>query len=340
MLYINDSCTDPHWNLAAEEYLLKNFTQPVFRLWRNESSIIIGHYQNAYAEMDMEYVRSNNIKVVRRLTGGGAVFHDLGNLNFTFVEERHPGEDAPAMFRRFTAPITDALNNIGVKAYLEGRNDLLIDGRKFSGNAVCIHKNRILQHGTLLYSASMNTLAAALKSRPEKFIGKAVQSNRSRVTNISDHLFPDRFPEGVQINDIQQFRSYLEEFICSRYPEITPYTYSKEDMEGIGSLLEEKYSRESWNIGTSPSYSFGKTAKLAGGIIELYMNVEKGVIARMEIRGDYFFSLPTEEFCNRMRGAVHTPEGVARRLAEIGDVSSYFHNVSSSELEGLFFDAT
>ena len=337
MLYINDSCTDPHWTLAAEEYLLKNFTQPVFRLWRNESSIIIGHYQNAYAEMDMDYVRRNNIKVVRRLTGGGAVFHDLGNLNFTFVEARKSGEDASAMFRRFTAPILEALNNIGVKAYLEGRNDLLIEGKKFSGNAVCIHRKRTLQHGTILYSASMNTLGAALKSRPEKFIGKAVQSNRSRVTNICEHLLPDRFPKGVQINDIQGFRAYLEEFICSRYPDIRPYSYTEEDMSAIGKLLEEKYSKDEWNIGSSPSYSFQKVAKLPGGLVEFYMSVSKGVIEKLEIRGDYFFTLPTEEFCSRISGCTHTPDAVAERLAGIGDIGAYFNNISAQELLGLFF---
>ena len=153
MLYISHPCTDPYWNLAAEEYLLKEFQQPIFRLWRNQNAIIVGRYQNTLAEVDINYVKENSIKVVRRLTGGGAVFHDLGNLNFTFIEARIPGEDASAMFRRFTQPIIEALNNIGIKAYLEGRNDLLIEGRKFSGNAVCIHNNRILQHGTLLFNA-------------------------------------------------------------------------------------------------------------------------------------------------------------------------------------------
>lgn len=337
MLYINDFCTDPYWNLAAEEYLLKNFTQPVFRLWSNESSIIIGHYQNAYAEMDMEYVKRNGIKVVRRLTGGGAVFHDLGNLNFTFVEARHPGEDASAMFRRFTAPILDALNNIGVKAYLQGRNDLLIDGKKFSGNAVCIHKNRILQHGTLLYSASMNTLGEALKSRPEKFAGKSVKSNRSRVTNISEHLIPDRFPDGVHIRSIQEFRKYLEDFVCSRYPDIKPYRYTEADLEAIGKLAEEKYSQPVWNIGSSPSYSLKKVARLSGGVVELYMSVAKGVIDHIDIRGDYFFTLPTEEFCSRMEGCAHTPEAVAARLEEIDCIAEYFNNISAEELLGLFF---
>ncbi|MBR1950297.1 MAG: lipoate--protein ligase [Bacteroidales bacterium] len=334
MLYINDTCREPYWNLAAEEYLLKNFNEPVFRLWRNSNSIIIGHYQNALAEINTQYVKENGIKVVRRLTGGGAVFHDLGNINFTFIEERRPGEDTGAMFHRFTAPILDALNAIGIKAYIEGRNDLLINGKKFSGNAICIHRNRILQHGTLLFDSSMNNLSAALKSRPEKFIGKAVQSNRSRVTNIKEHLLPDKYPS---VTDIDSFEKYLEEFICSRYPQITPYTFSEGEKREMAALRDSKYSQDNWNFGTSPSYNFSKTRKLSGGIVELFMNVEKGKISGLEIMGDYFFTLPTEEFCRTMIGTPHTIEAISAALQKI-HVTSYFNNISSNELMEMFFE--
>ncbi|MBE6225317.1 MAG: lipoate--protein ligase [Bacteroidales bacterium] len=345
MLYINDTCTDPYWNLAAEEYLLKSIDEPVFRLWRNSNSIIIGHYQNALAEINIQYIKDNGIKVVRRLTGGGAVFHDLGNLNFTFIEERKPGEDTSAMFRRFTAPIIEALNSIGIRAYIEGRNDLLIDGKKFSGNAICIHKNRILQHGTLLFEASMDKLGAALKSRPEKFIGKAVQSNRSRVTNIKEHLLPGN-PYGI--TDITSFEAFLSEFICNRYPNIERYTFSGEDNNAIGKLCAEKYSQDNWNFGSSPSYSFSRTVKFPGGLVELYMNVEKGKISDLKIMGDYFFTLPTDEFCKKIIGTEHTHDEISKRLSEIDNhiktqenplgISTYFNNIGQSELESLFFE--
>ena len=349
MLYINDTCTDPYWNLAAEEYLLKHKDEPIFRLWINGDAIIIGQYQNAVAEIDTNYVKEHKIKVVRRLSGGGAVFHDLGNLNFTFIQEREKGEDAHTMFRRFTAPIIDALRNIGVEAYLEGRNDLLIDGRKFSGNAICIHKNRTLQHGTLLFSASMNTLGAALKSRPEKFIGKAVQSNRSRVTNISGHLDPHKFPSGTTISDITGFKEYLAEYICNTNSGIVPYTYTARDIEAIDKLCREKYSKDEWNFGKSPSYSFTGGAKFQGGLIEASFDVSQGKICGLQIMGDYFFTRPTEEFCDMMIGTEHTPDGIRKAIAGIEEklqlegtaegINAFFNNIAAEEIASLFFDS-
>ena len=182
-----DNTTDPYWNLAVEEYLLTRLHVPVFRLWRNSSAIIVGRNQHTRSEINSEYARENNIAVVRRLSGGGAVFHDLGNINYTFVDRYPPGTDTSEIFARFTRPILDVLQTLGVNASLEGRNDLVIDGRKFSGNAIALHKNRILMHGTLLFSASMKDLSLALKTKVREK-PRGVPSNPRAVCNISEYL--------------------------------------------------------------------------------------------------------------------------------------------------------
>lgn len=325
MIFIVDSQTDPYLNLAAEEYLLHNFSEPVFRLWRNDPCVVIGRNQNALAEIDIDYVKANGIKVVRRLSGGGAVFHDLGNVNFTFIESRREGEDTSDMFRRFTAPILDAMNNLGIDARLEGRNDLTISGRKFSGNALCIEHGRVLQHGTLLFSASMNSLAGALRNRAVKYSDKAVKSNISRVTNISSHL---KTPM-----DCLQFMEYLGGFIGRDTPR---YSYTDADLAAIGKLAAEKYSTDVWNFSASPRYTFSNCAKLSCGLVEISFDVSKGIITRLAVSGDFFFIRPIEEFCEKMTGCEHLREKIAGRISAIGP-GDYFGKVSCEELTSMFF---
>ncbi|OJV21536.1 MAG: lipoate--protein ligase [Bacteroidetes bacterium 41-46] len=329
MYYVIDKNIDPWWNLAAEEYLFKQLSVPIFRLWQNNNAIIIGHHQNAFAEINTEYVRSNGIKVVRRLTGGGAVFHDLGNINFTFIDNVTVSEDTSSMFARFTKPIIEALRELGVNAYLEGRNDLLIDGKKFSGNAVARYKNRLLQHGTLLFSASMADLSNALSSRPEKFTGKSVQSNRGRVTNISEHL-EEQMP-------IENFIEYLHNFIAGERSGYSEYKYTEEDLREIEKLKESKYSRDSWNYGESPAYTYSKVVKFPAGLIELYLKVEKGRIEEVKIFGDYFFTKETEELENHIKGCRHSYEELKERLEKI-NLSDYISNIEGEEFLSLFWE--
>src|SRR5574344_143850 len=331
MLFISDISVDPYRNLAEEEYLLKYKTEPIFRLWRNPNAMSVGRYQNTLAEIDVDYVKEHNIKVVRRLTGGGAVFHDLGNINFTFIQERTPGEDTSAMFRRYTAPILEALNSLGVKAYLEGRNDLLIEGRKFSGNAVCIWKDRVLQHGTLLFDSSMSNLASALKSRPEKFIGKAVQSNRSRVTNIKEHI--------KEKKDVLWFKDFLGDYVCKHWngnDKAVKYELSKSENEAVGTLKNIKYSTDCWNFGSSPQYSLSNIRKFSGGILEFYFTVNDGIITDLNISGDYFFTAQTEDFIKKMIGTVHTKEAITKKVSALNS-DAYFANINSDDIVNMFF---
>ena len=325
MLCIVDKGTDPYWNLAAEEWLLCKHNEPIFRIWRNDNAVIVGLNQNARAEIDSDYVREHNIAVVRRLTGGGAVFHDLGNVNYTFLDEKIPGEDSHDMFRRFTAPIIEALGQLGVEARLEGRNDLLIGDCKFSGNAMCIKGNRVLQHGTLLFSSSVADISGALIPRVEKYSGRAVKSVRSRVTNISEHL-----PQQMSVTGFMDFLAETVGKSC------TPYEYSAEDIAGINRLADEKYRTEKWNFGTSPDCSYSRVIKFPAGLIELYMNIRDGRIADLDIRGDYFFKAPTEEFCAALDGTEHSEEKIAGCLNELA-TGEYFCGISNEELMQLFF---
>lgn len=326
-LCFTDTVTDPYWNLAAEEYLLTGVERPVFRLWRNAPSVIVGRYQNALAEINSDYVRAHGIPVVRRLTGGGAVFHDLGNVNYTFIDRKVPGEDTAAMFRRFTAPVIEALRGLGVNASLQGRNDLVIDGRKFSGNAVCVHGDRVLQHGTLLFSASVADLSGALNTRPEKFIGKSVQSNRSRVTNISDHL-----PSPMSVTE---FLSYMQESMTGS-TDMEVRNYTQEEKTEIDLLCRNKYSTWQWNFGSSPAYGLSRVHKFPSGLIEVSLDVSGGIIRSCSVRGDYFFTRPTEEVEQTMAEVPHKYEAVLEALSRL-PLADYFGPVQAEELAALFF---
>lgn len=329
MLCYIDTTTDPYYNLAAEEFLLTETVQPVFRLWRNSPSVIIGRYQNALAEINTDYVQNHGISVVRRLSGGGAVFHDLGNINYTFIDRKVPGEDTSAMFRRFTTPIVEALRAIGVDASLQGRNDLVIDGRKFAGNAVCVHGERVLQHGCLLFSASVQNLSQALNTRPEKFVGKSVQSNRARVTNISEHL-----PEDHQMT-VEDFINYLKDYVMERTGCRT-LEYTTSEIEAIRKLRDSKYATWEWNFGLSPSYGFSQTRKFPSGLIEVTLDVSGGIISHCRFYGDYFFTRPTEEVEQALTGLPHSYESVLARLSSL-PLNEYFGPVSAEDITSLLF---
>jgi lipoate-protein ligase A len=327
MLIIKRHNTDPYFNLATEEYVLKNFDKDVFMLWRNAPSIIVGKHQNTLAEINVEYVKQNNIPVVRRLSGGGAVFHDLGNLNFTFI--RNGTSENLIDFRRYTEPILEVLLKMGIAAKFEGRNDLTIDGRKFSGNAEHIWKNRVLHHGTLLFSAHMPNLAQALTADPLKFQDKAVKSVRSRVTNISEHL--------KEPMDVQQFESMIEEHIITMYPDARLVELSKEDHEKIHNLVRDKYMTWEWNFGYSPNYNFRKIVRTEkSGTIEFDLDVHNGTIQHIKIFGDYFSRYDTEIIEAALTGIAHHEEAI-RKVLEPFRIDDYFANLTLKEfISGLF----
>jgi len=327
MLIVKRHHTNPYFNLAAEEYFLKESNEDIFMLWRNEPSIIVGKHQNTLSEINLDYVNANQIKVVRRLTGGGAVFHDLGNINFTFIQEKrdHFLND----FRKYTEPILEVLQQLGIAAHFEGRNDLTIDGKKFSGNAEMVWKNRVLHHGTLLFSATMTDLSQALKVNEAKFKDKAVKSVRSRVTNISEHL-------QKQI-EVMQFSDLIENHILSQYPDSLFYELTENDHSLIEDLVRTKYSTWDWNFGTSPDYNFRKVVRTEkSGTMEFCMDVQNGIIRQARIYGDYFSHTDPKELEELLADIPHN-EGAIRKAVSNLDISSYFSNLTIDEfVKGMF----
>jgi len=326
MLCIERNYTDPYFNIAAEEYVLKQFNEDVFMLWRNEPCIIVGKHQNTLAEINLDYIRENNIPVVRRITGGGTVFHDLGNLNFTFIKNGKP--DELVNFRKFTEPILEVLQQIGIDAKFEGRNDLTINGRKFSGNAEHVHKTRVLHHGTLLFSAQLGNLSKALNVDPSKFSDKAVKSVRSRVTNISEHLLNDM--------NVLQFRDRIQEHIKAQHPEMVIINFSDEDVQKINELAETKYKTWEWNFGYSPKYNFQKKVKANGGNIEFNFDVKDGIIEKAKIFGDYFSLHETSVIEKILINQQHDKAAISHCLKNVA-IEQYFKNVSKEEfINGMF----
>jgi len=326
MRYIDNNCTDPYFNLALEEYLLREVNGEYFVLWRDEPCIVVGKNQNTLSEINEEYIKKHDIKVVRRQSGGGAVFHDLGNLNFTFIVE----DDGKKFndFKTFVIPIIGVLNELGVKAEFSGRNDLLIDGKKFSGNAQCKYKNRVMHHGTLLFSSDIVNLSDALISKPIKFSDKAVKSVSSRITNISEHL-----QESFSVID---FKNKIFEYIGREEKDKVITTLDNEEIEEVKDLVKTKYETWQWNFGQSPKYNFYNEKKLSAGTIELSIDVEKGIMQHIRIFGDFFGEGNIEDIEKALIGKKHNTEEIHRVIDNI-NIKNYFGNIDKEDFLELFF---
>ncbi|WP_343556576.1 lipoate--protein ligase [Sphingobacterium sp.] len=326
MLIIDSPSDNAYFNIASEEYLLGKYPkEDIFLLYINAPSIIIGKFQNTLAEINLDYVNENNIKVVRRMSGGGAVYHDAGNLNFSFhtLLGNHDFMD----FSTFTQPVVSLLNKLDIPARLEGRNDLLVDGKKFSGNAKLAKNGKMIQHGTILIDSQMQVLSDALKVNPLKFVDKAVKSNRARVTNLIGYL-----PSGFTT---VHFKELLMEEMRLENPEAKISTFSPVDIENIEKLIKEKYETWDWNFGFSPNYNFKKAIKIPAGFIELHLDVHKGYIERAKIFGDFFASKSIHEIESLLVGKKHELEEIDLLLRSV-DLTAYFGQVDASEILTLF----
>jgi lipoate-protein ligase A len=310
--------TRPSFNLAVEEWLLRNSREDVFMLWRNAPAVIVGRHQNTLAEIDQDFVRERGIAVIRRITGGGAVFHDLGNVNFSFVRLGH--SDGGLDFARFPAPVLEALRAMGVECGFDGRNDLVAGGRKFSGNAQHIERDRVLHHGTLLFDSRLEDLAGALCPDSLKFQDKAVKSVPARVGMLKEHV-PHR--------DVEAFMRDLFAHMLRTLPG-TRRDLCVEEEKAVEELAQARYERWEWNFGISPAYGFARRARIPAGAFEVRLDVQQGVIRAACIRGDFFALRPVEELEALLCGCLHEREALAARL-ESADPSGYVQGLNAKD---------
>ncbi len=265
--------TDPYFNIAAEEYVFKKFSEDTFMLWRNDPSVIIGKHQNTFAEINHQFVKQNGIKVVRRISGGGTVYHDHGNLNFTFTSRAMNNQLVD--FNKFNRVIINVLGKLGINVMTGARNSLYIDGKKISGNAEHVYKDKVLHHGTLLYNSNIEDLQNAIKPAKLNYQDKAVKSISSQVVNITDSqhisLTIDEFAESI----------IAEMLKLDNNAHI--YTFTEDDIKNINRLKEEKYSTWEWNYGYSPIFSFSTTFHIGNQPLKTIITVRNGAIDELSI---------------------------------------------------------
>lgn len=330
MLFVdNQENTDPRTNIALETYLVeKRLTdQPLLLFYINEPSIIIGRNQNTVEEVNQRYVEEHGIHVVRRMSGGGAVYHDLGNFSYCFIQEEHgPARD----FSVFTRPVIEALHQMGVAgAKLEGRNDLLIDGKKFSGNAMYIRNGRMTAHGTILYDADLDAVTAALKPRADKIESKGIKSVRSRVTNIRPYV-----ADAYQHLNTREFRDrlLLRIFGVNSRADVPEYTLSTDDWAQVAAIRAERFANWDWNYGRSPAFTSERYHKYPQGAVDFRFNVEQGGnIKEIKIYGDFFGVGDIADVEKRLTGIPYRRDAITAAFADI-DTALYFGGIAAKDL--------
>ncbi|EOL48863.1 lipoyltransferase and lipoate-protein ligase [Enterococcus phoeniculicola] len=334
MIFVPNENNDPRVNLAIETYLLKEFPldEPILLFYINEPSIIIGRNQNTIEEINVDYVEEHGIHVVRRLSGGGAVYHDYGNLNFSFImpDDGNSFRD----FAKVTQPIIQALHELGIEgAELKGRNDLVINDMKFSGNAMYATSGRMFAHGTIMFDSDVNEVVNALKVRKDKIESKGIKSIRSRVTNIKPFL-----PEEKQGMTTKEFRQdiLLKIFGVDSVDDVKTYELTEKDWVEINKISDEYYRNWDWNYGKSPEFDIEKRHRFPIGSIEIRLNVSNGEIVEAKIFGDFFGLGEISDVENALVGVKYEKNAINEAVKAI-DVKKYFGNIEVQDLADLIY---
>lgn len=324
MRLIHNLSTNPFFNMAADEYLLKNSREEIFMLWQNAPCVVIGKNQNALAEIDMEFLEQEQIKLVRRTTGGGAVYHDLGNLNYSvFVNDADRNYD----FSGFSQIIIETLAELGLSAEYSGHNDLLLNGSKISGCAQLVHQGRLLHHGTLLINSDLSIMSKVLKPAKEKYAGNAVKSVKSRVCNVNDYL-----SAAVMIDEIttKMFQA------ADRDKKSVPGGFKEGELQEIKALEQEKYASWEWNYGNFPRYDFVNHGKFLAGLVGITFSARQGIIESIKIYGDFIGNREIVGVEKCLQGKKHEKQCLLNVLNGI-NLEEYIHHISALDLMELLF---
>ncbi|WP_298078413.1 lipoate--protein ligase [uncultured Abiotrophia sp.] len=329
----NGNNYDASLNIALETYLVENrlVDEPILLFYINDPSIIVGRNQNTIEEVNQAYVEEKGIRVVRRMSGGGAVYHDRGNFSFCFIKD---DDGSFRDFASFTQPVIEALHKMGAKgAELKGRNDLLIDDKKFSGNAMYAKNGRMTAHGTILFDADLDEVTKALKPRKEKFESKGIKSVRSRVTNIKPYVSPE-----YQKLTTEEFRDLLllEIFGVESRDQVKEFKLTEADWAKVREIQAERFGNWEWNYGQSPAFAIQMSQKFPFGFVDFRFNVEQGVIKEVKVYGDFFGLGDISDVENALVGVRFEREAV-KQVFENLDFNKYFGRVTAEEILTLIF---
>jgi len=318
--------TDPYYNLAAEEYLLKTATSDTFMIWRNEPSVIIGKHQNTSREINHPFIESINLPVIRRITGGGTVYHDLGNINFSFIYTDRKGNLVD--FRFFTKPVILFLQELGLDASFEGKNNITVNRLKVSGNSAHIFRNKVLHHGTLLFNTDLEVLEQAIAGHEECYKDKSVRSVRAEVTNIY-HLLENK-------PSIEEFIGLFQTFIFNYFPGAFRDELNNKENESILRLAEEKYKKHEWNFGYSPEYKYDEEWATQDGKFSISLFIKQGLMLKVEISGPEASSVFLNALANQLTGTLHEKKSVSERLKKLTFANENEEKVLNQIIQHLF----